>query len=960
MAINYINRPKVSEGAQFDIAELGFPPLWVLWLFGYVYAFLIALVLQKLVLPIMPSLHAGHGLMNQDAIVFHDMAVAMADRIQTLGWSEWRLIPGNGITANVGLLAAIYALVGADPAWFIPLNASFHALGAVLVLQFGWLVRPGKAGLIAGCIAALLFLIFPSSLVWYGQNHKDAFLIAGYLLILFAFVRALNRQSVREALDDLVPMSAGCTLVLTMRPHMLTVYAVAFAGVLLAIVIFKLIRPRFIKPAAIYSGMMMFFLLLATSAFAPKTNQLLELTSSKAAASDISVEDPYLEGWRWEDAGWLPRPIERKLEQVSLVRAHFIGTGKSVGAASAVDADVSPSNAYEVIAYLPRAFFVGLFAPFPNTWLERPSVPRLIGAIETLVFYLMVPGIFILIWKKPSLSLFVCLLVSAVVLTVLSYTSPNAGTLHRIRYGPLFVYLVVGVCGWTLLFQKFFSKMSSVTKDCDDGSLSDEGCSILESQVSGQQTVGVGSVVTLISMIGVFGLLVRDLLLINRSDFGVSLDSFYLAMMVPMLFVNILTLPFGDALTAILHRPKTHKVVQALVSATLSLSILLFAIICFVLFMASNQIYGLIISTGDVSQAVSLMPIALLLLLFSGLVVTGNSLLNSHGDAVSVAVAQLVVPFVAVGFILFAAESHLVVMATAGMVVGQLINLFILIILVYRRGYLFAFGAIRPIGQEKGMITNFGGLFFVALLASISTPINYWLAGHLGVGAISTWAIGSKLVQLVSSLGVAILSAVWIPYFGKLLFAGLHKKIRVEISLSLLVGSWSGGFAALVVFMFVEPLISIAIPDIREDIRASQLIGVIKMGALQLPFLLVGLMLLKFSAVSEASWKAAGAGVLGLAVNIALGVFWMPIWGLSGLASAGCVGTLVTTLVVMFTTRNKSSLGWTEMLSIVASWMVIGAIILAMQLNSVSVTVGVVSLLIFVVFAQARSFVVRR
>lgn len=958
--IDSLNRPEVPRGVRFDIAVLGLPPLWVLWLFGYVYAFVIALVLQKLVLPIMPGLHAGHGLMNQDAIVFHDMAVAMAERIHVLGWSEWRLIPGDGITANVGVLAATYALFGVDPVWFLPLNASFHALGAVLVLQLGWLIRPGKAGVIAGCVAALLFLIFPSALVWYGQNHKDAFLIAGYLMILMAFVRALNRQSTREVLNDVLPMLLGCVLIMTMRPHMLMVYAVAFAVVLLAIVMLKLIRPHFIKQSAIYNGILIFCMLLAASAVAPKSNQLLELMNKSSVQAGVNVEDPYLEGWHWVKTGWLPEVMERKLEQVSLIRAHFIGTGKSVGAASAIDADVSPSNVNEVAAYLPRAFFVGLFAPFPNTWLERPSVPRLIGAIETLVFYLMVPGIFILVWRKPTLSLFVCLLVSGVVLTVLSYTSPNAGTLHRIRFGPLFVFMVAGSCGWIFLIQKAISTMSWGTTGCNDCNLSDEKYFISESRVSGQRTVGLGAIVTLVSIISVFGLLVRDLLLINRSDFGVSLDSFYLAMMVPMLFVNILALPFGDALTATLHRSKNHEGVQALVSATLSLSMLLFGGICFVLYTTSDQIFRLIVSTGDISQAVSLMPIALLLLLFSGLVVTGNSLLNSLGKPVLVAVAQLVVPFVAVGVILFSAGSRLVVMATTGMVVGQLLNLIILILLVYRRGYRLTFGAIKPIIQETGMLTNFGGLFFVALLANISTPINYWLASHFGAGAISSWAIGSKLVQLVTSLGVAILSAVWIPYFGKLLLAGLHNKVRGEIYLSLLVGSWGGGLATLVIFVFADPLVAVAMPAIKEDIWVSQLIGVIQIGALQLPFLLVGLMLQKYSAVSEESWKAAVAGVLGLVVNIVLGYSWVSIWGLRGLASAGCVGALLTTLVVMVTTRNKSFLGWGEIVNILASWLVIGAIVMAVYLNNISATVGVVSVLIFVVFAQAKSLVIRR
>lgn len=949
-------QPEALRGMRFEIASLGLPPMWVLWLFGYAYAFVIALVLQKLVLPIMPSLHAGHGLMNQDAIVFHDMAVAMAERIHSLGWSEWRLIPGAGITANVGILAAIYALFGMDPVWFLPLNASFHALGAVLVFQLGWWIRPGKTGLVAGCIGGLLFLLFPSALVWYGQNHKDSFLIAGYLMMLMAFTRALTRQSVGEVLNDMLLMVAGCILIMGMRPHMLMVYAVAFAVVLLVIVICNMIRPHHIKPLAIYSGMLMFCILLTATAIAPKSNQLLELLNKGGA----NVEDPYLVGWHWEKTGGLPELIERKLEQVSLIRAHFISTGKSVGAASTVDADISPVNAYEVVAYLPRAFWVGLFAPFPNTWLERPSLPRLIGAVETLIFYLMAPGILVLAWRKPTLSLFVCLAVSAVVLTILSYTSPNAGTLHRIRFGPLFVFMVAGACGWICILHKAIHVLGVTQADGDDSSRAYGGYSVSKMRFSGKQAIGIGAIVTLVSMISVLGLLIRDLLLINRSDFGVSLDSFYLAMMVPMLFVNTLALPLGDALSAALHRVKGREGVQSLIGATSSLSMLLFGGICLALYLTSGQINRVLVSSGDASQFVTLMPIALLLLLFSGLVVTGNSLLNSLEKPVLASAAQLVVPFVAVLAILFAPGQQLVMMATAGMVAGQLINLVILILIVRRQGYRLSLGPIKALCQEKRMLTNFGGLALAALLASISTPFNYWLASHLGAGAISSWAIGSKLVQMVTSLGLAMLSAVWIPYFGKLAAAGFHTKIRSEIYLSLLVGSWGGGLATLVVFGFANPLVTVALPAVKDDPWVHQLAGVIQVGALQLPFLVVGLMLLKFSAVSEVSWKAGIAGLLGLVVNMALGYSWMPIWGLLGLASAGCIGALLTTLVIMVATRNKSFLSWGEILNIAASWLVTGAMVMAIYLNNISVTVGALLVFALAIFVQVKSLISRR
>lgn len=951
-----------------DGGSIGIPSLWVLWLFGVAYAFVIALVLQKLVMPIMPSLHAGHGLLNEDAITFHNMAMAMADRIHVSGWSEWRLITGSSYSANVGILAAIYAVFGGDPVWFLPLNAGFHALGALLVLRLGPCCIPGMGGWVAGGVAALLFLVFPSALVWYGQNHKDAFLIAGYLLLLFAFVRAMARPSFRAMLSDFVLLGAGAVLVATMRPHMLTVYTTAFAIVLLATAIWRLIRPSCNRSPEVWHGLLMLGVMLAVtlviSPVTPVISPVTPVTSPVTPViSPLSLEHPAVNlsssatDAHWERTGLLPYVIEQKLEQVSLVRAHFIGSNRLRGAGSIIDGDISPANAWEMAAYLPRALWVGLFAPFPDTWLERPTVPRLVGVVETLIFYLIAPGVLILAWCKPSLSLFVCLGVSAVVLTVLSYTSPNIGTLHRIRYGPLFVFMLAGAGGWTLLLGKVGHLLGTIRSIPHNGKVGNFSVrkapdAVPGDSVVGKRTVVVGAWVTLISMVGALGFLIRDLLLINRNGFGSALDSFYLAMMVPMLFVSILSIPLGDWLTGALQQMKERNSVQSLLSMTSTITLLALGFLCLVLFMAGGPIYRNFLPGGDIAQILMLLPLAISLLFFSGLVLVGNCILNSLDKQIPAAAAQLLVPLSAVAAILLAPEDRLIMMAMAGMVSGQLLHLLIVCALARHQGYhLFPSSIIR---RDVGglMLANYGRLVAAALLASLSIPINYWLAGQTGAGGVSTWTVGSKFVQMTTALGVALLSAVWVPYFGKLVTAGLHLRIRSEVYMSLVLVGWGGGLVALMVFGLAGP---IAMTAVQDEMRVVQLTGVIQISVLQLPLLASGLMLIKLSAVSKVSWTLAGATLSGLVANIALGYAWVSVWGIFGIAAAWCIATLLTTTVILVGTRAQSGLGLDELISIVAGWLVIGAFAVAIYAKSLPVIAGVMLIGILVLIAQAKA-----
>jgi putative peptidoglycan lipid II flippase len=965
--------PAVSQISPLELSQgsmSGIPPFWVLWGFAFAYAFVIALVLQKLVLPIMPQLHAGHGLMNYDAIIFHDMAVAMADRINAVGWSEWRLFPAPGITANVGMLAAIYAVLGPDPVWFVPLNAAFHALGALLILRLGLLLLPGKRGLLAGLLAGLLFLVFPSALVWYGQNHKDAFLIVGYVLSLSAFVQVLNRDTPRQIAGDVALMFLGMALVAIMRPHLTTVSALAFGCAWGCLWIWRLIRPtpENISAARRAAGMVVAacFVVWLT----PHNNELATI-DWKANLPKVRVSGSGGSGeryWKWEETKFLPPVVDRTLERVSLVRAYFIGSGRDIGAGSIVDGDATPENAFDTLAYLPRALVVGLFSPFPDTWAERPTLPRVIGAIETLIFYLMAPGILILAWRRPSNGLFASLIISAAMLTVLSFTSPNVGTLHRIRYGPLFIFMLAGAGGWAWLLGKGIGMLGSFTKLGTAAHQSNPQVVVANdgtpsgvcTNPSGVRALGAGAMVTLISVVGYLGLLIRDLLLINRSGFGASLDSFYLAMMVPMLFVSILALPLGDALTTAIHRMKDHARIQSLLGAISGWTLILFGLLGLMLFFGAGPIFHTFVVSGEIEEAVMLLPIALLLFLFSGVVVTGNSLVNSLGRPALAAAAQLVVPLAAVAAILFAPDDQIIKSATIGMVAGQFVNLVILYLIAYRHGYRLLPGTFGVLGQSRGMLANYVWLIFAALLSSLIIPVNFWFAGQLGAGSVSTWAVGSKLVQMATGLSVALMTAVLVPYLSKLIAAGVQSRVRNDVYLSLIVGGWGGALAALVIFGFAEPIVVAALPAMGDEMRIVQLAGVVKLGALQFPFVISSLLLIKLAAVSEESGKAVAATFVGLVVNIALNYAWMPVWGLLGLAAAWVVSGLLTTLVIMMATRAQSHLGFAELFGIAAIWFVLGAAALAIHVQSPSVALGAMIVFVMVLWGQWMIFGIGR
>lgn len=62
-----------------------------LWIVCFLYAALVALSLQKIFLPyVIPWLYAGHDLLvGGDLLMFHELAVDLANDIRQQGWSAW-------------------------------------------------------------------------------------------------------------------------------------------------------------------------------------------------------------------------------------------------------------------------------------------------------------------------------------------------------------------------------------------------------------------------------------------------------------------------------------------------------------------------------------------------------------------------------------------------------------------------------------------------------------------------------------------------------------------------------------------------------------------------------------------------------------------------------------------------------------------------------------------------------
>ena len=114
------------------------------------------------------------------------------------------------------------------------------------------------------------------------------------------------------------------------------------------------------------------------------------------------------------------------------------------------------NNTGDIVRYLPRATIIGLFAPFPSTWLASAPTTgraaRFLSGAETLLFYLVALAAGICVYvERRNFSTWFLLLVALINMVALGLVVTNIGSLFRLRYVFWMLIIILGVRGAVIL-----------------------------------------------------------------------------------------------------------------------------------------------------------------------------------------------------------------------------------------------------------------------------------------------------------------------------------------------------------------------------------------------------------------------------------------------------------------------------------------------------------------------------
>ena len=416
--------------------------LWVLFFF---YSLICGVIFFEFVIPSISSLHAPGSTLTPDSTYFNDVAIRLANDINLHGWTSWKLYPAIAASGQSSYLAILYVFFGVHPLYAVAFNAFFHAFSGVLIYLIVLEILDVKNfSKNVAFLSASLFVVFPSAMTWVGQIHKEACLSTGLLLALWGVMKVLSNKPGRHiAISIFSALILSLILISSMKPYVLQILAV----IILIIITLQCIK---IIPSNLFSvGVLGAYFLSIIFIF-------MSININRDSDSSWLSGEAFIQhNYSWKRSDYLPEFFDRKIQAIAASRVAAISSGLAINANSMIDIEIKPANAIETFKYIPRALQVSLLAPFPNTWFKSANIVGLVSALEMMIFYITFFGLLFFIQLRIfNYKILLCLIFACLPLAVFGISSPNIGTLYRIRYTFEMMLLMLGNCGWVIMINK--------------------------------------------------------------------------------------------------------------------------------------------------------------------------------------------------------------------------------------------------------------------------------------------------------------------------------------------------------------------------------------------------------------------------------------------------------------------------------------------------------------------------
>lgn len=422
-----------------------------------------------------PALIDRDGIMGSfafDSYEYQSGASQLVEVFEREGVAAWAGAPAP---LHVKLISMLFVLLGPlfgyGPLSAEPFNLFCYLAVVGLTLALGREVGGPRAGLLAASAVAL----WPTFLLHTLQLLKDSLFVAVAVALVLCVTTWLTRTyGPRGAVVAVALAFVAVSMLLLIRSSFaIVVFALALFGLTL-LVIRQLIERRalywnMVCPVLILAAGAMLLLTFSTTHIAQRfkhypSDQSGQLKSAEVVGIQVPTTVTYLprissgEASPETFAGRLRASADRLARRVGSVRQRFAAIYSQSG--SNIDSDVRFQRLGDIFAYLPRAFEIGWWAPFPWTWVGAGkrvgSAGKLLSGAETLVMYVFELLALVAVLRPPRrIAAWLLLSVGVFGVTLLGVAVPNVGALYRFRYTFWLLLIILAAKGFESVLASF-------------------------------------------------------------------------------------------------------------------------------------------------------------------------------------------------------------------------------------------------------------------------------------------------------------------------------------------------------------------------------------------------------------------------------------------------------------------------------------------------------------------------
>lgn len=315
-------------------------------------------------------------------------------------------------------------------------------------------------------------------------------------------------------------------------------------------------------------------------------------------------------------------------------------------------------------------------------------------------------------------------------------------------------------------------------------------------------------------LIRVAGML-NQIVVTYRFGQSAMMDSYFVASTIPTLLAQLLATALESSVIPVYARVRSsggRERASILYSTLLNILIIGLIVLTLVLLLLRNQVV-IFSATGldplRSQQAIDLTPYIFPVLFFMTINSFLECLLNSEGQFGWPAYAGILVPLTTASVVLFSAKSNGVVMLCIGTLLGQLVQLAVIIYRARKAKLVY-----RPVmdlhnTELHAILVIAWPALLAALISQASPLVDQIFASYLSSGSISTLNYSNKLISVFTGVIIASVGRAMLPYLSRQ--AGLKDMTAFKDTLRLYL--WGIGLTTIaltaVMIVLAHPLVRI-------------------------------------------------------------------------------------------------------------------------------------------------------